>query len=74
MLTKQILEAQPGKLLVRNLSEKLVGIAFVVAATFLLVLAISPTVFTVFVSFFLLVDFSFLKMFRFFLFTLFCCI
>ena len=31
MLTKQILEAQPGKLLVKNPSEKLVGIAFVVA-------------------------------------------
>ena len=63
MLTKQILEAQPDKLLVKNPSEKLVSIAFVVAAIFLLVLAISPIVVTVFVSFFLLVDFSFLKIF-----------
>ena len=63
MLTKQILQAQPGKLFVKNPSEKLVSIAFVVAAIFLLVLAISPIVVTVFVSFFLLVDFSFLKIF-----------
>ena len=51
MLTKQILEAQPGKLLVKNLSEKLFGIAFVVAVAV--------------VCFFSLVDFFFSKKFKF---------
>ena len=56
MLTKQILEAQPGKILVKNPYEKLVGITFVAAAVFVLVSVIVPAVIVaVVVCFFFLV-------------------
>ena len=64
MLTIQILETQPGKLLMKSSSERWVRITFIVVAIFLFVSAIVPTVVAVaIVCFFLLVDFSFLKNF-----------
>ena len=64
MLTIQILETQPGKVLMKSPSGRWVGITFIIVAIFLLVSVIVPTVVAIaIVCFFLLVDFSFLKKF-----------